>query len=57
MREKNSPAFSTDSRARNLRFLQRGSTLEYLIGQQRQQSMPHAEAKSRANLNNYCEKL
>ena len=29
---------------------QRGSTLEYLIGQQRLQSMPHREAKSRANL-------
>jgi hypothetical protein len=28
---------------------QRGSTLEYLIGQQRQQSMPHCAAKSRAN--------
>jgi len=31
--------------------LQRGSTLEYLIGQQRLQSMPHPAPKSRANLN------
>ena len=46
---KNSPAFSTDCRAPNLRFSQRGSTLEYLIGQQRQQSMPHCAAKSSAN--------
>jgi hypothetical protein len=28
-----------------------GSTLEYLIGQQRQQSMPHCAAKSSANSN------
>jgi hypothetical protein len=27
-----------------------GSTLEYLIGQQRQQFMPHCAAKSRANV-------
>jgi hypothetical protein len=27
-----------------------GSTLEYLIGQQQQQSMPHRAAKSSANL-------
>jgi hypothetical protein len=31
---------------------QRGSTLEYLIGQQRQQSMPHRAPKSSANLKN-----
>ena len=30
---------------------QRGSTLEYLIGQQRRQSMPQPAPKSRANLN------
>jgi len=41
---------STDCRTRNHRFHKCGSTLEYLIGQQRQQSMPHRAAKSSAKL-------
>jgi hypothetical protein len=49
MREKNSPALLNRLPRNQPSFQQRGSSLEYLIGQQRLQSMPHRAAKSSAN--------
>jgi hypothetical protein len=52
LRKKKTRWPSTDCRASNLRFNNAGRLLSYLIGQQRQQSMPHRAAKSSANLSN-----
>jgi hypothetical protein len=49
--EKNSPACSTECCASNHSIRNAASTFEYLIGQQRSQSMSHCVAKSRANSN------
>src|SRR6476620_3703009 len=49
LRGKNSPALNRLPHTQPS-LPQCGSTLEYLIGQQRLQSMPHRAAKSRANL-------